>query len=397
MNDHRLLYIVTGILAMWGMADPGRAQPFRDATRAWHMSDGANAAGAKGNLQARGEIRWGVPLDGAEREASLARGGDGKVARFDGGHLALADDADLRLNPGRWAIAIRMRDPEGSWRYPILGSYGSDKQVSVALRAVDGARQPMIDRNYVGGEVATIHAWMFRPGGPRSVPGNQALLEVVWGASEPNAARVQRIRDLQPEATWPNPLQQDISSGVMRPCFPIGLIGPTDWHDIVVTLTGPKLELWIDGVLVDEEYPIGETRARTLPFLIGAGHENDKLEGGFKGMIDHIAIWDRALSPAEIVALSGGKEHARRRELAILGDEAPTMQYFRARGHNRKAGDLIPYWDARADTLRLFYLILRRNMHSKWDGGHGGLEIWQASTRDLKSWAHHPVTLPITE
>lgn len=397
MNDHRLLYIVTGILVMWGMADSGRAQPFLDATREWHMSDGANAAGAKGNLQARGEIRWGVPLDGAEREASLARGGDGMVARFDGGHLALADDADLRLNPGQWAIAIRMRDPEGSWRYPILGSYGSDKQVSVALRAVDGARQPMIDRNYVGGEVATIHAWMFRPGGPRSVPGNQALLEVVWGASEPNAARVQRIRDLQPEATWPNPLQQDISSGVMRPCFPIGLIGPTDWHDIVVTLTGPKLELWIDGVLVDEEYPIGETRARTLPFLIGAGHENGKLEGGFKGMIDHVAIWDRALSPAEIVALSGGAARARQRELAILGDEAPTMQYFRARGHNRKAGDLIPYWDARADTLRLFYLILRRNMHSKWDGGHGGLEIWQASTKDLKAWTHHPVTLPITE
>lgn len=397
MNDHRLLQSFAGVLAIWGLAGHGLAEPLRDARYVWHMADGANAAGAKGNLQARGEIRWGVPLDGAEREASLARGGDGKVARLDGGHLALADDAELQFDPKRWAIAIRMRDPEGSWRYPILGSYGSDRQASVALRAVDGAKQPMTDRNYVGGEVATVHSWMFRHGGPRSVPGNQAFLEVVWGASEPNAARVQRIRDLQPEATWPNPLQQDIFNGMMKSCFPIGLIGPTDWHDIVVTMTGPKLELWIDGVLVDEEYPIGETRARTLPFLIGAGHENGELKGGFTGLIDHVAIWDRALSPAEIVALSGGKEHARRRELAILGDEAPTMQYFRARGHNRKAGDLIPYWDARAETLRLFYLILRRNMHSKWDGGHGGLEIWQASTRDLKSWAHHPVTIPITE
>jgi arylsulfatase A-like enzyme/sucrose-6-phosphate hydrolase SacC (GH32 family) len=36
-------------------------------------------------------------------------------------------------------------------------------------------------------------------------------------------------------------------------------------------------------------------------------------------------------------------------------------------------------------------------MHSKWDGGHGGLEIWQASTKDLRTWTHHPVTIPITE
>ena len=36
-------------------------------------------------------------------------------------------------------------------------------------------------------------------------------------------------------------------------------------------------------------------------------------------------------------------------------------------------------------------------MHSKWDGGHGGLEIWQASTRDLENWEHHLVTIPITK
>jgi hypothetical protein len=121
------------------------------------------------------------------------------------------------------------------------------------------------------------------------------------------------------------------------------------------------------------------------------------LKTGFRGLVDHVAIWNRPLGAQEIVALSGGVEHARQRELAILGERCSTMQYFRARGHNRKAGDLIPYWDAETGTLRMFYLILRRNMHSKWDGGHGGLEIWQASTKDLKNWQHHPVTIPITE
>lgn len=376
-----------------GAAGQESQSPLKDADFYWTMAD----AGETVALKTLGKVTLGVDLPDTERQASLDRGGDGKAARFEGGHLALSDDAALKINPERWAIAIRMRDPEGIWRYPILGSYGDDKRVSFALRAVDGLAKPMTDRNLGGGEGPTIYAWMFRQGGPRSVPGDAGLLEAVWGAEEANASRVERICNGQPEATWPNPLQQDVLNAVMKPCFPVSLIGPADWHDIVVNLTGPKLELWIDGVLVDEEFPIGVTRNRTLPFLIGAGRENGELKTGFRGLVDHVAIWNRPLKPEEIAKLSGGAAHAREREIAILGDESPSMQYFRARGHNRKAGDLIPYWDEQTNTFRLFYLILRRNMHSKWDGGHGGLEIWQASTQDLKTWTHHPVTIPITE
>jgi hypothetical protein len=362
----------------------------------WHMAEQRDETG-RFELAVHGDVRLGVELEGAERTASLARGGNGIVARMNGGYLSIANDADFAIGDGPFSIAVRLRDPEGLWRYPILGSYGSDREVSVALHAVDGAGKPMVDRHYVGGECPTIYSWMFEPNGPRSVPGTTSLIELVWGAQEPDAQRVQRIRSLQPEATWPNPLQQDVFNAVMKPCFPAGLIGPTDWHEIVATMTGPKLQLWIDGVLVDEEFPLGRTRDRALPFLIGAGHRDGKLVTGFKGLIDHVAVWDRALNPAEIATLSGGPEHVLRREREILGVESPTMQYFRPRGHNRKAGDLIPYWDAQTDTLRMFYLILRRNMHSKWDGGHGGLEIWQASTKDLRDWTHHPVTIPITE
>ncbi|MFA7006690.1 MAG: LamG-like jellyroll fold domain-containing protein, partial [Verrucomicrobiia bacterium] len=368
------------------------AAPFQDAAVCWSMAD----AGATHALQPHGKVTFGVELEGAERAASLARGGDGKAARFEGGYLALADDAQLKINPKQWTIAIRMRDPQGAWCYPILGSYGSDKTVSMALRAVDLASKPMEDRNYVVSPVPTVESWFAASDGPRAVSGS-SLIEAVWGAKEPNAARVKRIRDFQPATTPLNQLKQDVLNGVMRVNFPAGLIGPGDWHDIVLSMTGPKLELWIDGVLVDEEYPVGETRPCSMPFLIGAGHENGELKTGFRGLVDHVAVWNRPLSPDEIAALSGGKEHVRKRELAILGNESVSMQYFRPRGHNRKAGDCIPYWDAQSGTFRLFYLILRRNMHSKWDGGHGGLEIWQASTKDLKTWTHHPVTIPITE
>jgi hypothetical protein len=365
---------------------------FKDATAYWGMS----GAQSKRPLQSHGTVTLGVELAGDELAASLVRGGDGRVARFEGGYLALANDAAFAINPKQWTMAVRMRDPHGTWRYPILGSYGDEKCVCVSLRAVDIASKPMEDRNYLGHALPTVEAWLACRAGPRTVPGT-SLIEAVWGAKEPDAARVNTIRRLQPKETWPNPLEQDVANAVMRVNFPVGLIGPTDWHDIVVTMTGPKLELWIDGVLVDEEYPIGETRPRTLPFLIGAGHENGRIQTGFRGLIDHVAVWNRALSRPEIVAISGGQAHVRERELAILGDESATMQYFRARGHNRKAGDCIPFWDERTGDFRLFYLILRRNMHSKWDGGHGGLEIWQASTRDLKTWTHHPVTIPITE
>jgi len=389
--------LVVSAISVLFAASSRAETPLRDAAYLWQMSDSSNSAGPAGRLSVCGAVQLGVALDEPERAASVVRGGDGKVARFEGGYLALASDADLNVNPKQWTAAIRMRDPQGTWRYPILGSYGSDRQVSFAVHAVDGSEKPYLDRNYVGGKVPTIYSWMFKPGGPRSVAGSSSLLELVWGAQELNAARIELIRRMQPEQCQPNPLQQDVVNGVMKPCFPVGLIGPKDWHDIVICLTGPKLQLWIDGVLVDEEFPIGVTRERTLPFLIGAGHVGGELQTGFRGLIDHVAIWNRPLSPAEIAAVSGGTDRVRQRELAILGSESHAMQYFRARGHNRKAGDLIPYWDDRTKTFRLFYLILRRNMHSKWDGGHGGLEIWQASTQDLREWRHHPVTIPITE
>jgi hypothetical protein len=390
---HVTLAAMLLVAAVWSdRLAAGDIVPLRDAAAYWSMND----AGTSPVVRAHGNVVLGVQLTGEELAASLARGGDGRVAQFDGGYLELAHDAELAIEPRQWTIAIRLRDPLGKWQYPILGSYGDDKSVSIALRAVDLASKPMEDRNYLGHPLPTIEAWLVNPSGPRAVTGS-SLIEAVWGAKEVDGPRARTIRNLQPKDTWPNPLEQDVMNAVMRVNFPVGLIGPTEWHDVVVALTGSKLVLWIDGVLVDEEYPLGETRPRTLPFLIGAGQEQGELKCGFRGLIDHVAVWNRALSPAEVAVVSGGAPHVRQRELAILGDESPSMQYFRARGHNRKAGDCIPYWDAQTQTFRLYYLILRRNMHSKWDGGHGGLEIWQASTQDLKTWTHHPVTIPITE
>jgi sucrose-6-phosphate hydrolase SacC (GH32 family) len=368
------------------------AAPFQDAAVCWSMADA-------GSLTVHGDVKLGVELTGAERAASLARGGDGKVAQFGGGHLEIGGPA---FDPpgAEFTLLLRVRDPQGEWNAPLFGSYGGDGKASLYLRGVDGATLPHEDRNFTGGKVSTPAGWMFgAPEGPRAVHGSRGVVEFLWGATNlPVPFEKRRMLPKKfPDGEIPA-LFTDASNAVLRVMFPAELLGPRDWHDVIVRGTGAKLQLWIDGVLLDEEFPIGTTRPATAPRFFGAAQTADgKLLSGFRGQMDHAALWHRALSEAEIAALSGGTERVRQRELAILGDESASMQYFRARGHNRKAGDCIPYWDERSGTFRLFYLILRRNMHSKWDGGHGGLEIWQASTKDLKTWTHHPVTIPITE
>ena len=370
--------------------------PFNDAVAVWHFGDGKNSAHP---LTIHGAVQLGVALDSDERAASQARGGDGKAARFDGGYLEIGGPA---LDPPgaefTLLLLLRVRDPQGQWNAPLFGSYGGDSAASLYLRGVDGATLPHQDRNYVGGKMSTPAGWMFgTPEGPRAITGSRGVIEFLWGAT--NRPVPFEKMNMLPKNT-PDlesvPLYSDAKNAVMRIMFPVEPLGPRDWHDVIVRGTGPKLQLWIDGVLLDEEFPLGTTRPATAPRYFGAAKLADgKLLSGFRGLMDHAALWHRALSDAEIATLSGGAELVKRRELAVLGALPERMQYYRPAGHNRKPGDCIPWFHD--GTFHLFYLNLRRNMHSKWDGGHGGLEILHASSRDLVKWQHHPVVAPISE
>ncbi len=338
-----------------------------------------------------------LKLEGAERAASLARNGDGQAVRFDGGCLEIVGPS---LDPpgAVFTLVLRVCDPTGRWDAPLFGSYGGDGAASLYLRGADGDTLPRRDRNMVGGEMATPAAWMFGwPEGPRAITGSHGVIECIWGAEGLNMTPP-RI-GVQPKnypADEIPPLVADTKNAVLRVMFPMEPTGPRDWHDVVVRGTGPKLELWIDGVLVDVEFPIGVTRPTTAPRYFGAAQLADgKLLAGFHGLMDHAALWHRALDESEIAALSGGAELAHQRELVILGPQPEQMQYFHARGHNSKAGDCIPFFHD--GTFHLFYLVLRRNMHSKWNGGHGALEVHHASTKDLLHWQHHPIAVPISE
>lgn len=369
-----------------------------DAAAAWHFNDGSNSFGSH-PLTIHGSVKIGVVLKGSDYSTSLARGGDGKVAQFDGGYVEIGGPSfDPKM--AVFTLAMRVKDPTGLWNTPLFGSYGGDSLSSLYLRGVDGASLPRTNRDYNSGKVWTPAAWMFGwPGGPREIKGSRGVIEFLWGAKEfkISAPRQRMLPKNVPPGEFV-PLLEDTKNAIQRIMFPMEPVGPREWHDVIVRATGPKLELWIDGVLLDEEFPIGVTRPSTAPRYFGAAQMADgKLLTGFHGLIDHAFLWHRALDESEIIKLSGGPELVQKREKEILGAPAEKMQYYRSPGHNSKPGDCIPFFDPEQKIFHLFYLVLRRNMNSKWDGGHGALEVHHASTSDMIKWTQHPVAEPITE
>ncbi len=367
--------------------------PFSDAIAVWHMADTNVSSHRGGALAANGKVRLGIELTGEELKASLLRGGNGKVAEFKGGYLSVDRESDKELElPGyEMSVCIRLRDPSGSWNTPLLGKFGGDERASYYLTCLDGSKKPLFSRGARGRAARTpFHDLFSEEAGPKKISGTNACIEFTWGA-EPDREIVQILEDQEVG----EPLMDEARNGVMKVNYPVALIGADKWHDIIVRFTGPKLELYIDGVLVDEEFPIGAMRANPTPFLIGAAAQNGEIIAGFSGLIDHVALWDRALTDEEICVLSGGAEEVERREAEILGEESHRLQYWRPRGHNTRAGDCMPFFHD--GVFHLYFLVVRRNHQGKWQGGHGGLQIWHSSTKDLIHWEHHPVAIPISE
>ena len=114
--------------------------PLGDAAAVWHFGE-AEDSKHRHPLIVRGAVQLGVALAGEERAASLARGGDGKVAQFNGGHLEIGGPAFDP--PGAvFTLLLRVRDPQGEWNAPLFGSYGGDGAASLYLRGVDGTTLP---------------------------------------------------------------------------------------------------------------------------------------------------------------------------------------------------------------------------------------------------------------
>jgi beta-fructofuranosidase len=179
--------------------------------------------------------------------------------------------------------------------------------------------------------------------------------------------------------------------GVLPISAPVDCFGRDGFHDVIIRFADTVVELYVDGVLIDEEWPHGTLHRFAGPFIIGAGFsEEGKVDTAFTGQIDHVAFWNRALTAEEIIALSGGKNILEKRNLEILGPRDICIQYFKPRG-KAFAGDALPFYSD--GTFHMVYLFDRRHHGSKW--GRGAHQFAHLSSPDLIHWLQHPLAVPI--
>jgi fructan beta-fructosidase len=219
---------------------------FKSAVAVWHMKNLQDAAG-KNELKVGGAVTLDTRLTGKERAASLAVGSDGVVAQFDGGYLDAGQGADgaLNLTGSALTLSVRLRSPSGVWGQPLFSKHGGHDRLVYNLFSFPSA---------IGFELGT--------------------------------------RD-RPEMT--------------QVTVPLAKIGAKEWHTVICRYDGSSLKMFVDGVLLDEADVTGPLRTgNTEPVLIGGETNGGAIKSGWKGQIDYVAIWNRALTNAEIERLSGG-------------------------------------------------------------------------------------------
>lgn len=363
-----------GLLVGMAGAASHRKNPFEDAIAVWHMGDAPGRTSARAGVEIHGEVKLGVPLRGAEREASLRRGGDGKVAEFRGGYLVTRQpEATIDLSGRKqMTLCLRVKDPQGTWDTPLLSLQAPEDQFAGVLYSTG------VNRSHLSYEASR-----------RAQEGK--AIEFLW-RTEPAKDRV-KPEYFGYELSKHFSRHEGFVDGVLRLQVPIELIGQEQWHDVLVRFYNANLELFVDGVLVDEEWPHGALHGFRGPLLMGAGYRQGSVQGGFYGQIDHLALWDRALSDGEVATLSGGEVEIAKRTRQFLGHENSSLQYWRPQGFNTFVGDCMPaFYDG---EFHLHYLFDRRHHGSKW--GMGAHQFAHASSKDLVHWTHHPMTVKITE
>ncbi len=231
--------------------------PLTDAVAVWHMADSHDSAGANSVLKVEGQVKLGIELEGANREASLARGGDGKVAELAGGWLnpGLGAGGEVNLRGQAMTLCIRLRDPSGQWNRGIFSKFGGRH---------DTLAYNLFSTSLSGGD-----------GGP----------------------------DIGFE------LGTALGKGMFQVRTSVGqLVDPAAWHDIIVRYDGQRLEMFVDGVRMDQRPAAGDLRQNDEACIVGGYSVRGNVPNPFHGQIDHAALWQRAITDDEITKLSGGQE-----------------------------------------------------------------------------------------
>lgn len=161
--------------------------------------------------------------------------------------------------------------------------------------------------------------------------------------------------------------------------LPIESIDASGSHTLMLRYEGFRLSFICDGVLVDEEWPMGT--------VMSGGAASVRVSPP----VAQLAIWNTALSDKVISGRNGGAVAIAARSDRMMGKESSGGQYSRPRGFDTNAGDAMPFYHDGA--FHLFYLLDRRQHHSKW--GLGAHQWGHISSTDLVHWRRDPTALAV--
>lgn len=233
----------------------------KDAVAMWSLSDLNDITAENSQLKAHGDVQF-VTLEGEDAKASKERGGDGIASLFKGAWLDAGQgvNEELILAGKNVSILVRMQASTIKGFVPLINKAGTDQNIAYS-----------ISLNTIGDDV---------------------YVESKIGSDDIGGAHLLKYK-LQKEEL-------------------------TKWHDILFRFNGKVSELYVDGLIRDDEITVGEIRDwNRRPVLIGAqykqpyGYANvsdSQVEAKFDGLIDHVALWSRYLSDDEVAKLSGVTE-----------------------------------------------------------------------------------------
>jgi hypothetical protein len=151
--------------------------------------------------------------------------------------------------------------------------------------------------------------------------------------------------------------------------IPLAMIEPPEGrHEIILNFTGARWTMYVDGRLLDNDFPFGYPR--------WAERNSWKLDAERVLRAD---LYFPALQP---VAKAGTEPW-----------KPPGVQYWTPPGHNTWVGDVATCYYA--GRYHVFYLFDRRHHQSKF--GCGAHYFEHLSTKDLKTWTEHEAATPLEE
>lgn len=143
---------------------------------------------------------------------------------------------------------------------------------------------------------------------------------------------------------------------------------PLGEHDIVLNFSGVCWTMYIDGELLDNDFPFG--------YPPWAGKNTWKLDAAY---VSKAEIYMPGIEPVQKQALAPGV--------------SPCIQYWLPHGHNNWVGDVATL--SYKGRYHIFYLYDRRHHNSKF--GRGAHYFEHISTADFITWTEHDAATPLEE